>query len=406
MIILLLQGITAIGQVRTIDFYISQGILNSPLLKELSSQIRSNSLDSLITDANRQPRISLNGTLSYAPVINDFGYSKDVTNGGLFSSLLNVSQDILNKRTIEAQYRKLGLQNQALANSGKLTEKELRKDITLQYLNAYFVFAETRLSYDILSLMKEEDTILRQLTEKGIFRQTDYLAFYLARQSQELQYRDGLTQYSREFGRLNLISGVLDTSEVTLSLPVFENVNAGNPLTSPFFQRFRIDSLSIQNEKTLIDRNYKPKITWYSDAGIINNVPADLYKNLGISLGMSLSLPVYDGNQRRLNYMKLKNSEELRKNWQDYFTQRYSQELRQLKTELSRTQSMIPDAEKQIAVAELLLKADKNLLETGNLPVTDYVLVLKSYIGYKNNLHQYRKRVLEIITELNYWEQQ
>lgn len=393
------------GQVRTLDYYIQEGVSNSPLLKDLDNQIRDHATDSLLIQANRLPRIQFNGSLSYAPIINGFGYSEAVTNGQVFSTLVNVSQEVFTGKTVRAQFTKLGIQNLALANTGKITENDLKKEIIRQYLNVFFLSKEMLSSAEVLKSLKNEDAILKQFTEKGIYRQTEYITFLLELQSQELQCLETSTQYRKEYSQLNLICGIRDTSLVSLSLPLIEINYSENLAKSPLFLRFRLDSLSIQNERTILDRNYKPKISWFTDAGILNNVPADIYKSFGFSLGVNFALPVYDGNQRKLNYRKLKTSEETRKNYQDYFTRQYDQQLKQLKDELVRTKSMAPEIENQVATSGQLVKTCEELLNKGGIPVLEYITSVKNYILIKKNLYNYQERILQIINEINYWKQ-
>ena len=163
--------------------------------------------------------------------------------------------------------------------------------------------------------------------------------------------------------------------------------------------------LRIQNEKLQIDRNYNPSLNWFADAGLVNNMPRDIVKNFGFSAGLSLSVPIYDGKQRKLNYDKLKIAENTRTNYADYFKKQYSQQLQQLYSELKRTQEIIPQVNQQLDFAELVIKQDKDLLNTGNISITDYVAGLKNYISVKRNLNQYQVRILQIITEINYWNQ-
>ena len=177
-----------------------------------------------------------------------------------------------------------------------------------------------------------------------------------------------------------------------------------HPPNSPFFNRFRIDSLQILNEKTLIDRSYKPAVSWMSDAGLVNNDPSVIYKNLGFSLGMSLTLPIYDGNQRKLNYVKLQMSEETRKGYEDFFRKQYDSQLQQLNNELQRTQAMIPKLVQQLSVAESIVRLDRDLLNNGGISVTDFVIAVKNLMNFRSNLNKYQVKELRIMNEINYWE--
>jgi outer membrane protein TolC len=403
-VVLLYQVFLSNAQVITLDDFIHAGLSNSPLLKDLNNQMRMNSVDSLLIKANRLPQIKFNGLMMYAPIIHDYGYSEAITNGANFISVLSASQSIFNNKSIESQYRKIGLQNQSLANSSRISEKDLKKAITEQYLTVYSVSNEMTSLKTIVKSSHDEEAILKQMMEKGIYRQTDYLSFLVEMQSQELDLNDLELKYIKELSGLKLLCGIKDTNSYQLSMPEITHP-LGKSDHSPFFLHFMIDSLNIQNEKTIIDRNYKPSVNWLTDAGLVNNDPMMIYKNFGISIGMSLTLPVYDGNQRKLNYQKLKMSEETRKGYSDFFRQQYDQQLQQLNEQLLRTMDIIPKLKHQLEMAEVIVRQDKDLLNNGGITITDYVLALKNLKIFRKNLNQYQVDALRIINEINYWEE-
>jgi len=399
----LIYAVTGFSQVRPLNFFILQGLSNSPLLADLANQARANSLDSLIVKANQLPQVNFDGLLSYPPMINDFGYSEAITNGGNFISVINVAQPLFNKKTVEARYTKLGLQNQALFNSTRLTERELEKTITTQYLNSCSVYSDLSFVKVLLEKTKEEEALLKLMVQRGIYKQTEYLSFLVEMQSLELHLNDLQTQYLRELSTLNLLCGINDTTVYDLELPEINPAFNSGKNVSPFFLRFTIDSLQIKNEQLLIDRNYVPKIEWYTDAGLVNNDPSVIYKNFGISLGLSFSVPVFDGNQRKLNYEKLKTTEQTRSRYRDFFKIQYNQQLVQLSSELKRTRDIIPRITQQLQVVQTIIMQDRELLDNGGISITDYVIALKNYQTIQANINQCRIRILQIQNEINYW---
>jgi outer membrane protein TolC len=393
----------ASAQERSLDYFFQQGFNNSPVLKDLANQSKETTTDSLLARAGFIPQVSFNGYMMYAPIINGYGYAEPITNGQNLTGTLNVSQDIFNKKTRETEYEKFGLRNQSIRNTGRILKSELEKAITAQYLAACSAYLEGSFQREMLRTLKEEEQILRQLVEAGSYRQTDYLSFRLEVSMLENQLKDSETQFRKELTTLNILCGISDTSTCDLHLPELEVVPLPSPVNSPLFLRFKLDSLQIRNERASIDMKYKPVISWFSDAGLINNQPKIIYQNFGISLGLSLSLPVYDGNQRKLNYRKLDLSEETRKSYEGYFRLQYDLQIRQLKEELDRTRQIVRDNEEQINLAESLVAQDKILLNTGSVPVTDYVMALKGLLETKHTLTVNRIRELQIINELNFW---
>jgi outer membrane protein TolC len=398
-------NISSFSQDNTLAFFINQGLVHSPVLKDLSNQLNSNTIDSLLVKAVQKPQVSYSGLLYYAPVINGIGYSEVITNVSNITSVAYVSQRIFNQKVLEAQYSKLGLQNQTLRISSKISENDLKKAITMQYLTAYSVSNDISFNKELLSSSYDEEHILKQLVEKGQYKQVDYYSFMVELKAQELLLNELQIQYQKEISGLYTLCGLKDTISGQLSSPEINLNSRVNVTNSPFFTRFIVDSLRIQNEKLQIDRNYNPTFNWFADAGLVNNIPRDIGKNFGFSAGLSLSVPIYDGKQRKLNYEKLKIAENTRINYADYFKRQYGNQLQQLYTELKKNQEIIPRVYQQLDYAELVIKQYKDLLNSGNISITDYVVGLKNYISVKRNLNQYQVRILQIMTEINYWNQ-
>jgi len=389
----------------SIQYYIRQGLANNPVLKDLSNQIRSNQYDSLITRATYLPQVNFNGLMMYAPVINGWGYSDVITNGQQLSGTLNVSQQIFNKKTREVNYQKIGLENRSLENSRSLSINELKKAITAQYLAAYSSVMESQFQQQILTTLMEEEKVLKIWVEKGIYRQTDYLTVKVEIIQLERNIRNLDLQYRKEFSNLNVICGISDTALYKLSLPSIEELLKQSTENSLFLRKFFIDSLKIQTEKLLIDRKYKPVVNWFSGSGLINNQPSYIYQNFGISFGMSLSLPVYDGNQRKMNYSKLRVQEETRKNYQDFFRTQNTMQLRQLKDELDNVRLLAADNEKQVEVVKMLVAQERAELNSGTLTISDYILALRNLIDATHEGIQYQIRAQYILNEINFWKQ-
>ena len=392
-------------QERSLTYFLNQGLSNSPVLKDLTNQSRSNSIDSLLVKAGYKPQINFNTYVMYAPVINGYGYSEVITNGQNLSSTFNATQIIFNKKTIDAQYSRFGIQNQAILNLSKLTENDLKKAITAQYLSAYSVFIDMQSTIDLLKTTHEEDDMLKALVNKGLYKQTDYLAFLIELQSLTIQIAGLEIQYRRELSSVKTLCGIKDTATYTLALPDLAGNSSRQSPNSPLFMRYKIDSLRIQNEKILIDRHYKPEIKWFTDAGLVNNEPKYIYQNFGISLGLSLALPVYDGNQRKLNYQKLKSTEETRKYYEDSFRRQYDQQIQQLNDELLKTQQLIPQLMKQLDLFKELIHQDHILINQGAISITDYITALKNYIASRKELNQNQIKKLQIMNEINFWNQ-
>jgi outer membrane protein TolC len=402
--VILFSAVLCQGQEQTLDYYIQSGLTNSPVLKDISGQIRENSADSLISQAGYRPQVSFNGYMMYAPVISGYGYSEVITNGQNLTGTVNVTQDIFNKKTRETEYEKFGIRNQSLANTQKLSKNELQKIITVQYLTACSACLEESFEKEILATLRTEEQVLGKLVDAGLYRPTDYLLFRLELSNLDRRVKELGIQFKKELSTLNILCGIPDTTRYTLRLPELTELLPSGSTKSPLFLRFEIDSLRIENEKAIINRKYKPAFSWFTDAGLVNDQPRYIYQNFGLSLGMSMSFPIYDGNQRKLNFSKLKTSEESRKNFENQFRLQYDLQLSQLKEELEKTRQIIQDNEEQINLAKTLIEQDKILLNYGSVPITEYMIAMKNLLESRQTGIRYKVRALQIINELNFWK--
>jgi outer membrane protein TolC len=396
---------SAQGQEKDLGFFVQQGLANSPLLKDLSNQLRTNSYDSALARASFQPQVNFNASAMYAPVVNGYGYSEPITNGQQFLMQIGAGQAIFNSKARKSEYQKIGIESLGIASAGKISALDLKNAIIAQYLAVYGLYNESVIKGELITSSNEEERILKELVNKGLYKQNDYLSFLLELQTLTFDLTDLEIQYRKELSNLKLLCGMNDTIGYHLKAPELTPLPVSGYANSFFFQRFRIDSLKLENEKAIVGNHYKPQVNWFTDAGLVNNEPRYLYKNFGVSLGISLSLPVYDGNRRKLSYEKLKVSEQTRTFYRDFFMSQYEQQISQLNKELSLTMAQFPRLEQQRQMADELIRQDKLLMNTGNISVTDYMLALKNVILVRKNFNQYQVRMWQIINEINYWRE-
>ena len=130
-------SVFSFAQKKGLDYFIDQSLINSPLLKDYKNQVLLNQADSLRILASYKPQVTGNSFNSYPPVIKGIGYDEAITNGGTFSTLIGVNKAIPNKKNLSAQFESLQLQNQSISNSSQISEQDLKRTITTQYITAY-----------------------------------------------------------------------------------------------------------------------------------------------------------------------------------------------------------------------------------------------------------------------------
>lgn len=397
--------LSAFSQERTLDDYIKIATSNSPLVKDLNNQILINKMDSAIVLSNYKPLIGVNSTGTYAPVIRGFGYDQALSNGKTFSALVTVNQSLLGRTRMANQINGISLLSDSINNAVKLSQQDIRKNVISQYITAYASQMQTDFDKKVNYLLKQEEIILKKLTQSNVYKQTDYLTFLVTLQQQELQMQQNQILTLNDIATLNYLSGIVSTDSVKLVEPQLNLKVSGLLYGSLFLYQYRLDSLRIQNNRIVIDLNYRPRVGVYADAGYNSSFIQQAYKNFGVSAGFTVSVPIYDGHQRKLQYNKLDIQERTRTTYRDYFLKQYNQHIAQLRQQLQYQESLFSRINEQIRFTESLIKVDGKLLQTGDITIADYILAIRNYLDSQNLLRQTNIMRLELINQLNYWNQ-
>ena len=389
------------SQSHDLDFFLSEGLKNSPMLNDFRNRISSAYADSLLIRAEKMPRVEASSQLQYFPVYKNFGYDEVITDGGNYSALMGVSQNILNKKTTTNRYRSVQIEKQSIGVTAKLTEMELRKVITGQYLATFAAYSDLKFNTSFLALSQEENDIVRHFVENGIFRRTDYLSLLVETQAQEILVGQLKGAFRKEMMLLNRICGINDTLPVELEEPLLVESPIPDFSSSPLFRQYLLDSMKIENEKVYIDLRYKPKVSWFADAGFLTSNPWNFYNHFGYSAGLSLSIPVYDGRQRDYERQKLELSENSRRFYSENYRIQYDQQASQLKGELRSLEETILKTRNQLGTSGRLVRDLKTQLEAGMVNMTDYINAIKNYRNINRNLILVNIQRLQVINEIN-----
>jgi outer membrane protein TolC len=403
-LVILFSGLTqiAFNQTRNLEFFLEQGIKNSPLLNDYRNQISSAGSDSLLIRAAKKPFIEARSQLLYSPFYHNFGYDEVITDGGNYTGVVGVTQSIFNKKELTNRYKAVDLQKQSVANSARITSTELNKIITDQYITSYSGYTDLLFNRNFLILLQKENEIIKEFVKNGIAKQTDYLALLLETQTQEILISQLQTQYKKDLTQLNQLCGLNDSSWYELDNPMIKINGSPDIVKSPGYIQYKIDSIRIENEKTALDVRYRPKVSWFADAGFLTSNPWNFYKHFGYSAGLSLNIPLYDGKQRVLEKQKLQYNENTRLAYQSTYHNQYFQKIRQLQNELSALNEISARIDNQLNTSDQLVKALKAQLESGIIQITEYINAIKNYKATSRDINLVNIQKLMIINEMNF----
>jgi outer membrane protein TolC len=391
------------SQQRNVDFFVNNAILNTALLEDLNNQNSALSIDSLVYKANLKPQLTANLFTNYAPVIHNFGYDNAISNGQTISGLVGYSQKIFGNEQKSNQLEAISLLKDKLSFNKKITTKDIKKAVQLQYIVTYSDAKQLLYLQKQLNLLNTELDILKKLTQKSIYKQTDYLLFLSTVKQQDLITLQMQQQFANDLSVLNYLCGTNEKESVELSEPKLELNKFIDADQSIFSNQFKIDSLTIQNQRQNIANTYKPSLSLLADAGYNSTLTVQPYKNFGFSFGFNLSIPLYDGNQRKLQIHKNELAQKTNIAYKNQFDRQFKQQQKQLMDKISQNALLLEKLDMQLKINETLIDAFNKLLVSGNAIITDYVLALNNSITLHNALAQNNANRLLLINELNYW---
>ena len=401
--VLLLSPCYLFSQVKSLSFYIDASLNNSPQLYEYRNLIASNRIDSELIVAGNRFQVTGSTNNYYAPVIGGWGYDAAITNGQQVAALVAVNKQIYNKRNLSLQFENLRLQRDSLHVSSAITTQDIKKSIISQYITAYGDQLQLDFNDEVISLLNNEDSALKMLTQKNVYKQADYLSFLVTLQQQQLTRNQLSVQFKNDFATLNFLAGIVDTTTMRLAEPNIQVVKNLVYDSSAFLLKYNIDSLRLLNQKSLINLGYRPKVTLFADAGYQSTLTITPYKNFGTNVGINLSIPIYDGHQKQLQYTKINIEERTRQRQKEYFNRQLQQQVQQLQQQLSSLEQLVGPINKQIDYLKTLIDVNGKLLETGDIKIIDYVLALNNYITSRNLVVQNIISRFQILNQLNYW---
>ena len=395
-------SLTGISQSRDLNYYLQEGLKNSPLINDLKNQFHSASLDSIIIAAQRKPQVEGRSQLLYSPYNDHFGYDEVITDGGNYQAVAYVSQNLFASKKAENKYQALNYEKQGLNLSVKLSSAEIKKAITDLYIESFSVYSDLRFNVSFLDLMRNENMVVSRFVENGIYSQSDYLSLLIETGGQEVIVTQLRNQYRKDIMSLNEICGIVDTSEVMLQMPVIEPQGAVKNSDFLILRQYSVDSLRIINEKEALALRYKPSVTWFADAGILTSNPFNFYRHAGASAGVSLTIPIYDGHQKKTEMDKLSLKENSRSQYSDRKKKEYDQIYLRLNSELEGLRQVKAGLEKQLALSDQLVKSLRVQLENGIIKMQDYIIAIKSYRNINRSIILSDIDILRVNNEINY----
>jgi outer membrane protein TolC len=387
--------------IHTLDYYIVSAKENSPVLNDYNNQRYILKIDSLIMRSEYGLKITAAADMLYAPIIRDWGYDAALSNGQNVSAIVRISKDLLGKTNLNTRLSNLSLTIKQILNQGKISELQLNRTITEQYINTYALQLQYQNSQEIIKLLNEEGIILKRLTQSSAFKQTDYLSFMVILQQNLLTSQQIYADWLNNYATLNYLSGIVDTTLQKIEPPLFPDRDVVPFSQSIYAENYKTDSLKLANDAKIVVYEYRPKLTAYVDGGYSSSIATTPYKNFGTSVGVALTVPIYDGGKQKKLLQQKQVQQDTRRKYNEFEINQYTQQTVQIEQQIKEYKQIITTANEQLKYAQILIDANLKQLPTGDVKLADFILSINNYINLKSGLIQFETILYNLYNRLN-----
>ena len=413
-VIMVTAGNSAFAQ-NNLHYYLDAAIKNNPSLNENLNNIAINEIDKTL--AERQfvyPQISLTSNYMFSPYFNNggklvtvnpepnaVGYDIGITNGGLYSVLMNVEKNIFNGGTVEAYKSQSELKIQNAVNSNSLLKHNLEKDVIDQYLYTVRSQKISEIEKTLYDTIKTQLSITEELVEKGLAKQSDYLLLKIEVENERIACEQAQNEFKKNLSDLNTLCGIKDANSVQLEDAElrYENV----PGSSNFLKQFTIDSLTIDNQQKVFETKYAPQLNLFFNTGLNAVELEGIQKKFGLSAGINFSMPIYDGSQKSLIRQQTDISLKSIKAYKESQIVTLINKMAQAKAGTEFYKENLKSLSEQIANYEELMKIAHAEFVRGQKSMTDYLILIRNYLEMKKNYVGIENGYWQAINLYNYW---
>jgi outer membrane protein TolC len=405
----------ALGQTQ-LKQYIDSARINNSQIINLQNQIKILELGKrsikaryqapkgyLSSDINLVPYFNNNGNIfTTNPLPNAIGYDIGITNGGLYSALMNMDIPLFSRTPVQ---RSLFWQNQKIKGL-KITLRNLNYNLERQITHLYFNTLGIQLSYltqrESVQLLSKEVKILAQLTRKGLYRLVDYELLKTTLSNDSIKLQSLANAYRLQLLQLKSACGISDRSFRLLKM---ETIQISHPphSTSSFIQPYVNDSLTAIAQNRVFNNRYLPKVMFYSNAGLNGVSLHGLERKFGLSAGIRLTYTLFDGKQKEVNkeqsLVKIERAQSLK----NIKSKNIGIQRATLLKSIAAARATLQKQEKLKHSYENLIHLYKVEVQKGQVPVTGFLMALRNYNNLKLSYGLQKIKLYQLINEYNYW---
>ncbi|WP_437397659.1 TolC family protein [Flagellimonas lutimaris] len=300
------------AQEGTLDFFLEQAKQHAPSLLEVENLQQVGQLqEEIIKAQNNAFQVDATSEIMVAPYFNSngkfvdvttnpsvqaIGYDVGITNGGLYSAQVNITKNIFNKAIVDRLVLQNQLANESLALTGEDLTKNMVKNLTDVYIMTYQSQLQRTFTGQLIKDLQTRLKVVEVLVKRGLLSEGDFLLVRSDIETRQLELEQIGINYSNLYAQLYNMAGVPLQVMDSLSEPVIRTETLKDSLL--FERRYVNDSLQVMAAQEVFENQYRPQVSLYGNTGLNAVDLNNLQRRVGVSAGLKLTIPIYDGHQK------------------------------------------------------------------------------------------------------------
>lgn len=415
--ILCVSSIPLLAQ-NNFEYYLKNARQNSPLISDNKNQSKANQLEAERLKAQyTKTQLSVTANYLFAPIVNKdngsklevnsngadkyYGYDLAASNGGQYQALINLSQPLFNTKRYQTFAEQSLIASQVNENNVKLSEHDVEKAVGDQYILCLLDKQQWQFTDSLIQLLRDQLAIVRKLTQNGLMKQSDLSLLTIELKAQQNFQVNFFTTYKRDLLDLNALCGIADTSLVVL--PDISLAINPDTLISHFMMKYRLDSINLVAQRKVFELKYRPFVNAYANTGLNAVYAPTILNRFGMSAGLNLTWNIFDGHQRQINEQKTKALLSSVSSYKNYFNVQNNVRKIRILNEIHGLDQRLNIVQQQLTEYNTLMAFYKKELSLGQLPVINYINVLKTQIAAKRDYFLLQTNKQLLINLYNYW---
>ena len=385
-------------------------------LEGLKTQRKYLELESgMITATNHSPKVFLSSDFLFAPYLNNngqvvsvnpsdkaFGYDVGITNGGLYSFLINVEYPVFNRSQVQNITGQNQVEISKIDTRIETIELELEHSLAGQYFDALQKQAALSNAKENLKLLSNQLEIVKLLSRHGQYRYLDCRLLEAELIADSVNYESAEAGFRLALQQLKTTCGISDTAMAVLHdyHPALSEVQDKPSL---FLKSYQNDSLAAVWQQKVFDNRYKPQVNLFANSGLNSTSLPNMGRHIGMSAGFQFTYTLFDGHQKsisdRQQMLLIEDAgrqRELKKQEVGNQMEGYRQAVESARTTLERDRKLQSEYE-----GLFTLYAEE--LKSAQISIIDYMAFLRQYSAQKLTTRLHSISLNQLINEYNYW---